>query len=244
MDVFHTTQWSLVLRTRGPQAAAAWGTLCVTYRSPVLAFLRKRGYSFEDAEDLTQSFFTDLIQYNRLVLADPERGRLRCFLLTALCRFTGHRRAEQYARRRGGAELHVPLEDCEDQLTTTEGDSPEQAFDRAWSVSVLDQALGRLQQETATQGKAQLYEALSEFLIEAPDADEYHAIAVRFGMRSNKTVAVAVHRLRRRLHAHIRTVLAETLEDEGEVDSELTALSTAWVERPMDKAGSTCEARH
>src|SRR3954470_19635508 len=87
---FATTHWSMVLRagrhdTRG--ASEALSRLCKIYWYPIYAQVRRRGYSAPDAQDLTQGFFARLLAHETLAHADPERGRFRSFVLTALKNF-------------------------------------------------------------------------------------------------------------------------------------------------------------
>ena len=105
MGRFDTTRWSVVLRARGgpAEARSALEVLCRTYRPPVLAFVRSRGYAADAAEDLTQAFFTRFLERAWHASADPERGRFRSFLLTALKRFLIDADLETAALKRGGA---------------------------------------------------------------------------------------------------------------------------------------------
>lgn len=93
--LFATTHWSLVLAVRdhadsADAAAEALGQLCHTYWYPVYAHIRRRGYGAEDARDLTQEFFAQLLRENTVAAADRSRGRFRSFLLGVLKRFLAH----------------------------------------------------------------------------------------------------------------------------------------------------------
>src|SRR3954468_11986895 len=96
MSQFHTTRWSLI-HTAGEdpsQARAALEQLCTAYRPPVLAYIRRSGYDANDAEDLAQSFFLRFLETGWYAHADPERGRFRCLLLTALRHFLSDQHAQ------------------------------------------------------------------------------------------------------------------------------------------------------
>ena len=225
MARFETTHWSVVLRSRGEQAdaRAALESLCRTYRPPVLAYIRARGYAPDVADDLAQGFFTRFIERAIHAQADPARGRFRSFLLTALKHFLEDEGDRQRAIKRGGAVHYTPIDalDSGDPLGDTQQPvTPEQVFERSWAQAVLHAAMRRLRQETAEAGKADLFDALSEFLIERPSEDDYTRLAAALGMRRG-TLAVAVHRLRARLQACVREELAQTTADLVSLDHEV-----------------------
>lgn len=224
MGRFDTTRWSVVLQARGDPADArrALETLCRTYRTPVLAFVRSRGYQPDAAEDLTQAFFVRFLERAWHSSADPARGRFRSFLLTALKRFLMDADAEAAALKRGGAFRFEAL----DQDGDTGGESqntPECIFEREWAQAVLNAAFARLREEAREAGKLVLFERLSEFLVEPPDESDYERAAVDLDLRRN-TLAVAVHRLRHRLRDIVRDEIAETTSSRGEMEEEMRML--------------------
>lgn len=227
MGRFDTTRWSVVLRARGDPATAraALETLCQTYRPPVLAFVRRRGYDADAAEDLTQTFFTKFLEGAWHGAADPARGRFRSFVLTALKRFLLKSNLQASSLKRGGAYRFESL-DGADPIEPATDETPELVFERAWADAVLDAALGHLRGEAERAGKRELFERLREFLVEPPDEDDYARIATELGMRRN-TLAVAVHRLRQRLRELVRNELAETVDDSESLDDELRFLRRA-----------------
>lgn len=223
MGRFETTRWSLVLRARGEPADArkALEALCRTYRAPVLAFVRSRGYG-ADAEDLTQSFFTRFLERAWHSNADPERGRFRSFLLTALKRFLIDADAEAAALKRGGAFRFESIDDeaGEDERSQQ---TPESVFEREWARAMLNAAFERLREEAEAADKLALFERLSEFLIEPPDESDYARVAAELNLRRN-TLAVAVHRLRHRLRDLVREELSQTTANREEMEQEVRAL--------------------
>src|ERR1043166_1478947 len=101
---FATTHWSVVVsagRSGAPRARHALERLCQTYWYPLYAYVRRRGYSAHDAQDLTQGFFTRLLEGGSLAAADPARGRFRSFMLTALNHFLMQEWEKARAQRRG-----------------------------------------------------------------------------------------------------------------------------------------------
>lgn len=210
-------------RSAPPESArAALETLCRTYRPPVLAFVRARGYAADAAEDLTQAFFAKFLEHAWHGVADPERGRFRSFLLTTLKRFLINAEAETAALKRGGAYRFESLDEVE-AAGPLSGDTPERVFDLAWANAVLDAALASLRGEAERAGKLALFEQICEVLVEPPDASDYARIAAALGLRRN-TLAVTVHRLRQRLRELVRAELLETVGDNAQLDEELRLL--------------------
>ncbi len=227
---FDTTRWSMVLHARdgGNDARGALEGLCRTYRPPVLAYIRHRGYSAETAEDLAQGFFTQFLEHAYHADADPARGRFRAFLLTALKRFLIDADNEARTIKRGGGIRFKSLDqDTASDSSTLDNladtDSPERAFERSWAVTVLETAMSRLREEAAHAGKQALFEHLSEFVTERPDEADYARVASALNLRRN-TLAVAVHRMRHRLRELIRDELAQTTVTRTELESELREL--------------------
>src|SRR5215468_3687597 len=110
---FSTTHWSVVLAAGQNDSTTvrdALAKLCETYWYPLYAYVRRRGYSREDAQDLTQAFFARLLERNWVGAADREKGRFRSFLLTAVKRFMADEWDKARAQKRGGGATLVPLE--------------------------------------------------------------------------------------------------------------------------------------
>jgi len=220
---FDTTHWSVILEGRhGPvQARAALAEICTAYRRPVFAYLRGRGYSPTDADDLTQEFFARFVEHRWDRKADPQRGRFRSYLLSALNHFLANESASQRARKRGGGLHHVDIDDA--APAAADGESPEQVFNRNWMLAVVERAMRQLEGEASATGKAAVFQRLADYLVEPPDAADYRQVAAILGMREN-TVAVCVHRLRQRLRTLVREELARTCGDAADIDAELHAL--------------------
>lgn len=223
MSRFEQTQWSIVLRAGdgSADAGAALEALCRAYRSPVLAYVQGRTHNADKAEDLTQAFFARFLERGWVCDADPDRGRFRSFLLTALQRFLSDANSEATALKRGGGLRIESLDDAEEGCT--DAGNPEREFERAWAWAVVDKAFKRLRAEAGAADKLALFERLSEFLIERPDDADYAQAAEALHLRRN-TVAVAVHRLRHRLRELVCAELAETTASCGDAQGELRAL--------------------
>ena len=229
MTDFQTTCWTLVI-TAGSggeeERLAALNKLCLAYWPPAYAYLRRRGQGEEDARDLTQEFFARLLEKNWLESAAPERGKFRAFLLTMLKRFLSNEHDFATRQKRGGGALLLPLDWSEAPEIPHGGESPEQAFDRRWALTVMHRAAGKLRSEAEAAGRAALFTALSPFISADPEPGIYEETGLTFGM-SKAAVAMAMHRLRLRLRELTREEVAETLSDRGNVDAEMQELMAA-----------------
>jgi DNA-directed RNA polymerase specialized sigma24 family protein len=227
---FDTTHWSVVLRARADSgdARVALETLCRTYRPPVLAYIRGRGYAADAADDLAQAFFTRFLEAAYHADADPTRGRFRAFLLTALKRFLINSDMENHALKRGGGIHFDPLPSASGDAAplASNSASPEAEFERSWAVAILNSALSKLRAEAERSGKLALFDHLQEFLTERPDEEDYARAAAALNLRRN-TLAVAVHRMRHRLRELVREELAQTTLDQSELEAELRGLRGA-----------------
>lgn len=229
MNHFQTTRWSIVLNAREnpEQARSALESLCRTYRPPVHAYILGHHYTAESAEDLTQTFFARFIEQGYYLKADPQRGRFRGFLLTALKRFLDDALDQEKTIKRGGQTQLRSLDSLVSDPGLQDRETPEAAFHRSWAHTVVKGALRKLREEAKAAGKAELFDALSVFIAERPDDADYERVAAKFGMRRN-TLAVAVHRLRQRLRELIRNQLAETAADNDDLERELHELGQSF----------------
>ena len=224
---FATTHWSVVLaagRSESEHQAAALQQLCNAYWYPLYAYIRWRGHGPEDAQDLAQGFFLQLIEKNWLSGVAPEGARFRSFLLTMLKGFLSNAHDYSQALKRGGGKVFVPLDSdrAEDRLAQepSTNETPEIAFDRRWALAVLAEALERLRNAAGAADKVKHFELLHPFLSREPVDGEYAAVAEKLGI-SPGAVSVAVHRLRQRYRETLRATVADTLADAGQVDDEM-----------------------
>jgi len=226
---FHTTSWSVV-RAAGSAPPAerrvALETLCTSYRPPVLAFVRRRTASAEEAEDLTQTFFARLLEKDDLRQADPNRGRFRAFLLAALLHFLANERERMRARKRGEGRAPASLDsESGAGLEPAGGETPEREFERAWARAVLARALERLAVEQREAGKEALFARLAPLLGNDEERVPHAEIAAACGTSENAS-RVALHRLRRRLGELVREEVRETVGP-GELEDEVQVLRAA-----------------
>lgn len=227
---FATTHWSVVLaagQQRSPDAQEALGKLCRIYWLPLYTYVRRKGHSPEEAQDLTQAFFAAFLEKNLLSRARRERGRFRSFLLTSLQNFLAHQWEKERAEKRGGACQLVSWDhataESSYQLQSLSELPPDKAYDKRWALTLFQRALTGLQQEFELSGKGRLFEHLKKFLTEPANEKGYTQVAARLGM-SPSAVSVGVHRLRKRYGELVREELAHTVTSAAEMDEELRYL--------------------
>ncbi|HEV2392448.1 MAG TPA: sigma-70 family RNA polymerase sigma factor [Verrucomicrobiae bacterium] len=227
---FVSTRWSVVLKAGGGnsfQAQAALEKLCQAYWYPLYGYVRRRGYSPEDAQDLTQGFFARLLERNWVERADRQKGRFRSFLLSAMSHFLSDQWDKARAQKRGGGQSAVPL-----QLDTAEtrygyepadSSTPEQSYDRRWSLALLEEVLRQVAAEYKLKGQEELFSKLHPCLVGNRTEQPYADLAGRLGI-SEGAVKTAVHRLRQRYRQLLRNEIAQTVANPAEVDEELRHL--------------------
>lgn len=233
---FPTTRWTLIARAAGAepeQREQALEELCQSYWPPIYAFIRSKGASVSEAEDLTQGFFADILSRDDLAKADQDRGKLRSFLLRAVSNFMAKDwRARTRQKRGGNAEvvsLELTFEDGRSRIVEPQDDlTPDMLFQRQWALTVLQQAVEALEKSYSQTGKASIFKAL-RFVI-APGREQprpFAEVAAEEGM-SESAVKVAAHRLRDRYGKQLREIIADTVLDQDEVEEEMQVLMSAF----------------
>jgi RNA polymerase sigma factor (sigma-70 family) len=213
---------------RGPGAQLALEDLCRAYWFPLYTYVRRRGRDHSAAEDLTQDFFQLLLDSDRLSRAVPERGRFRGYLVASMRSFLAHDWEKSRARKRGGDFTFLPLDAGRaDERFQNEavdpGLTPEQAFDRAWALQMIDRVLGTIAAEFVSNGREDLFIRLRAFVWGNADGASYESVAAELGMTAG-AVRIAVHRLRQKVREQLRAEVSATLVDPNETESELNYL--------------------
>jgi RNA polymerase sigma factor (sigma-70 family) len=233
---FASTQWSIVLAAKdagSPRAADAMAALCAPYWRPLYAYARRSGRSVEDAQDLTQGFFSRLLEKDCLQHVDPGLGKFRSFLLASLKNFMAAEWRHERAQKRGGSVDLVSIEDmtlAEDRYASSLAlsETPERVYERNWALALLERTTARLEEEFTAAGKRRVFEMLKPYLTGDRDLS-YGQAAAEMGI-SEVTVRVSVHRLRGRfrdlLQEEVRQTLADSCDAQA-IEEELRYLLTA-----------------
>jgi RNA polymerase sigma factor (sigma-70 family) len=229
---FRTTRWTVVIAAgqSSPQADAALAQLCQTYWYPLYVFIRRRGHDPEDAQDIVQGFFAQLLRKSYFRDAAREKGRFRSFLLMALKRYMANEWDRANRLKRGGGHEVISLDEAGMEIRfltqpANEG-SPEAACDRQWAMVLLDLVLKRLEAEFSAAGKTQLFEQLKGLLSGEKTATSYAELGQKLGLTEG-AVKVAVHRLRQRYRELLREEIAHTVSSPEDVNDEIRHLFAA-----------------
>lgn len=229
---FPTTSWSLISAAGrdSAESADALSALCVAYWTPVYAFIRRKGHSREEAEDLSQAFFARVLEHRTLMEARRERGKFRSFLLASVSHFLANEWDRSRAQKRGGDTTILSFDfDTGEERYHREPYhelTPETLFERQWAMALLDRVLGRQREEYARRAKAAHFDLLKVFLTGDQDRGQYHELAAQLEM-SDATMRTAVHRLRQRYAELLREEIVATVADPDEVESEIRFLLAA-----------------
>jgi RNA polymerase sigma-70 factor (ECF subfamily) len=229
---FAPTQWSVVLESRRDSAnrRAALERLCRAYWLPIYGYLRRRGHAAADAEDLTQGFFLYLLEGDFLDRPDPAKGRFRGYLIGALRHYVAGEFKHASAGKRGGGAQFIDWTSLDaEQQFVAQGQAqpdPSKAYETSWALTVLANALQRLEQEQADAGRARQFSVLKGYLSTAPTRGEYDDAALTLGT-TRANVAVWIFRLNRRYAELVRLEVAASLQDPAEVKSEMRHLLQA-----------------
>jgi len=234
---FRTTHWSVVLlsaQTQAPGSRTALADLCRLYWYPLYGFVRRRGYSPEDAQDLTQGFFLSLLERKSLRRVSPEKGKFRSFLLASLKNYLSDAFDRDNSAKRGGQIEFVALDfqDGEERYHDEQADdlSPEKVFDARWALILLSHAMGRLRKEYVSQDKTAIIDALQPFLdpTNSKRLPSYEDVADKLQV-SLAGVKTLIHRLRRRYSEILREEVARTVTDTRAIDDEIHSLCEALI---------------
>jgi DNA-directed RNA polymerase specialized sigma24 family protein len=230
---FATTRWSVVLAAGDRESAvahAALADLCAAYWHPLYAFVRRLGYNQEQSQDLTQEFFTRLLEKDFLKAVDRERGKFRTFLLASFRHFVANEHDRATAQKRGGGKpvlsLDFQVSEERNHLEPSHTLTAEKLYERRWALALLELALGRLRREFASGGRDALFDALKVFLTGEKAEVSHEQLARRLGMTGG-AITVAIHRLRQRYRELLRDEIGRTVEDPAEIDGEIRDLFAA-----------------
>jgi DNA-directed RNA polymerase specialized sigma24 family protein len=227
---FATTRWSVVLAAGdavSPKAAEALELLCRIYWYPLYAYVRRRGYGPEDAQDLTQEFLAGLLAKPFLRGVSAEKGRFRSFLLACLNHFLADAWDKARAVRRGGGQLLLSLDasaaEGRYRLEPADSRDAEALYERRWATTLLERVMERLRTEAVSTGRERLFDQLQGVLLGESPKLTYAEVASRL-MMGEGAVRMAVCRLRQRYRELLREEIAQTVSRPSEVDEEIRHL--------------------
>ncbi len=232
-EEFPSTIWMRIEQAKEPttpQSREALAELCEAYWHPVYAFIRRKGNDPDRAADLTQGFFTALLETGALSAVTPEKGRFRSFLMAACTHFLCNQKVHERALKRGGGRFVVSIDQlkAEDRLSHEPFHelTPEKIFVRQWALTLLDRVMGKLEAEAASKGKTPIFEQVRPVVLGRETAPSYAQISAKLGL-TETTVKVTVHRYRSRYRELLRQEIARTVDDPGDIEQEINTLIEA-----------------
>ena len=227
---FRSTHWSMVLlagQSSSVEASAALEKLCRAYWHPLYAFVRRRGYSREEAQDLTQEFFSRLLEKKALAMVDRNKGKFRSYLLASMKHLLANEWNRNQFQKRGGGLTFVSLDElhAEERYSQDPADesAPDKLYDRRWAETIIDSVTLQLRDEFAAAGEAERFEALKVFLLAGEEPGTYAEMAARLGLTEG-AVRTAIYRMRQRYGALFRAEIAQTVSSLSEMEEEIRHL--------------------
>lgn len=231
--VFATTHWSLVLKAgsvTNEASLSALDRLCRQYWRPLYYFVRRRGYDEQESQDLTQGFFTQLLEKDLIGVADRGRGRFRTFLLAALQNYLSNEWDRANRQKRGGGQTILSLDQADSaeagyQLLPHDTASPDQLYERRWVQAILEVVLHRLREEFDGRHGRGRFDVLKEFLFTERGEISYADAARRLNLSESATKS-AIYRLRQRYGELFAEEISQTVANPEDVDDEIRHLLT------------------
>ena len=227
---FATTRWSVVVsagNTCSPNSQQALESLCEIYWLPLYAYVRRRVPDINEAQDLTQAFFAELLEKNYVAAADEERGQFRAFLITAFKNFLSKQREKNNAQKRGGGRTPISMDfDSAESSVSLEPSTDltaEQIYDQQWTIALLGRILQRLKQEFDETGKSKQFEVLKGFVIGDHAGTTYADAAMQLNMSEAATRKTA-SRMRSRYRELLQEEIAQTVSTRADVNDEIRSL--------------------
>lgn len=227
--LFPSTLWSVV-RQAGEDSRPALERLCQAYWPPLYAYVRRRGYQPQDAQDLTQEFFARLLEDYSLRGVHENKGRFRSFLLASIKNLLSNEWKHATRQKRGGGQFHFSIdapmaERFSDRALEVHSD-PEKLYEKKWAETLLQRVLDRLQREWQEEIGAVRFDDLKVFLIEPKGTASFFDAATQFGV-TEASLKWTVHKLRRKYRELVREEVSHTVESVNEVDQEIRHLIAA-----------------
>jgi len=234
VEAFLTTHWSVIDKIAAdgdtPNQALI-NELLKKYWKPVYCFLRQKGYDNEQAKDLTQGFFEEVVLERDLIQrAEQARGRFRTFLLAALEQYLARVHRKETARKRIPKDKLVQLEQIDpgELPEPVDGLSPEQSFNYAWVSSLLDKLLAEVQAKCLADDKELHWQIFHERVLQ-PIMENTRALSLKeicdkYGIEDEKKASNMIITVNRRFRAALKRYLRRSVTRDVEVDEELREL--------------------
>ena len=233
---FLTTQWTRILsshHTSSDLSGSALTILCETYRAPVYAFILRQKGNPTEADDLTQSFFTFLIEKKGYRQADRQRGKFRTFILASVKNFLRQSYRDEHRQKRGGTSEHIALDQLHDSSDLEEESPPDELFDKSWAISLFDRVWKLLEDEYRQTGQQDRFNALRNTFNLAENTIPYADLAKQLGL-THSGAKSATNRMRSRFRELFRATVAQLIDNPADIDQEIRYLMEVMIKNQQD----------
>ena len=225
---FPATRWTLIQSSREGDGArrAALDVLLSTYWKPLYFYVRRKGLNIEAAKDAVQGFFAQLLEHDFLARPDPNKGKFRSYLRTALDHYLVNLHESQSAQKRGGDVRTLPLDfDVAERDFAASPQAPDAAYDREWALGVMERATNRLQREFQDGVRRGPFKVFAEYF-KNDKPPPYEQSAREHGMSAPQFKSF-LHRTRERFREIVRSEVLQTVADASSADEEISELLRA-----------------
>jgi len=238
-QTFLTTHWSLIesIRTEADSSHALIGSLLKDYWKPVYCYLRRHGYRNEEAKDLTQAFFHEIVLGNELVQqADRRKGRFRSFLLTALRRFLINVKNKETARKRvpKGKLIALDVVDPDALAAVSEDLSPDECFNCAWVSSLLERVFEEVENTCHRDGKTVYWKVFEERVLQPimdqTDPPSVKELCSKYGIPDGHKLANMIITTKRQIRSALEKHIRKLVTSPEEVSDELQEMACFFPE--------------
>ncbi|MBN2132205.1 MAG: hypothetical protein JW741_22080 [Sedimentisphaerales bacterium] len=229
---FPTTHWTVIDQVEPgdtPQSRLLIGRLVTDYWKPVYCYLRRKGYGNEQAKDLTQGFFQEVVLGRKLIeRADPARGRFRTLVLTALDRYLANIHRTQTAQKRIPPDKLIPL-DGSDVPEAASDLTSEDSFNYAWVSELLDRMLGEVEAECCSRGLTTHWNLFRDRvlrpLVEDAEPPPLAEVCARYGVEEAAKASNMIFAVKKRFRAALQRHVRQSVASDAEISAELAELA-------------------
>lgn len=207
--LFKSTVWEEIDRARRHEPDA-YLNFVNQYRPAVVSFLRTQGYASEDAEDLAQEAFLDIVRHDVLSKVDPAKGKFRNLILAVTTKVALKERRRRQTLKRGGDQTTISLDEAPVSVP-----EPSRDFDRIWVHQLVALAMREL-----SAANPNYYRALELFLEGRSQKD-----IARDMSRSPAEVNNYVHRAKAWVTRNVLRLISEYCTNEIEFQAEVDHLA-------------------
>jgi RNA polymerase sigma-70 factor (ECF subfamily) len=235
-EAFLTTHWSLMedidKTNDNDKNRALVEILLKRYWKPVYCYLRRKGYDNEQAKDLTQGFFYEVVLGRQLIeKAERSKGRFRSYLLVALNNYIAAVHSAQTAQKRmpKGGFLSLDMNDPPNFSRVVGNYTPEESFDYAWVSALLEQVLEDVETICYQDGKTVHWHVFRERVLvpitEGGDPPALSEICHKYDVESSRFASNMIITVKRRFQSVLQKRLRETVTSDGQMENELAEIS-------------------